>query len=433
MLFGCPKLITSARPPFALIAAQARQGGSPTSDAPHERWEDASSVLPGPTRPTLAPQTSVTTLSPSTGCETAVETRPSGLTAGFAPTSVGAASTTAGEGENEHKKLPWEGKEARYVIGSGELGLLNELQMPRRGAIVPLDRDFLRLPRRSVAAIDWFGTPESPLALGAEPLVPVNDGRRLSEPGHLFSPVVPKNTSAARKRDGDTSSTASTLDDRPSQPPSLRPLNRPPPARTVAGVPGRPEEEGILVGSADAKTGEKLPEGDSDGVRGEESAGERRRGLRVRGKATLFQEDMRGQSAVCSADARPPVKAGTVFGGELASAAARKVETASAAERIAAFRPGTRFRVAVDKGLTGLGITVKEIRGRFFVYKLQALADGSPGAAEVCTLSLARLTLSYMQVPDTSMLSICVHTCPHDLKTHRERTVQDITSHSLTI
>ena len=98
----------------------------------------------------------------------------------------------------------------------------------------------------------------------------------------------------------------------------------------------------------------------------------------------MFQEDMRGESSIRSADARPPVKADSIFvGGELASAAARKVETASAAERIAAFRPGTRFRVAVDKGLTGLGITVKEIRGRFFVYKLQALADGSPGAAEV--------------------------------------------------
>lgn len=59
------------------------------------------------------------------------------------------------------------------------------------------------------------------------------------------------------------------------------------------------------------------------------------------------------------------------------------VETATAAGRIAGFRPGTRFRVAVDKGVTGLGITVKEIRGRFFVYRLQPLADGSPGAAEV--------------------------------------------------
>eukprot|EP00903_Cladosiphon_okamuranus_P005644 g5610.t1 len=362
--------------------AQARQGGSPASDAPHERWEDASSVLPGFTRPTLAPQTSVTTLSSSTGYETAVDTRRSSSTAGFTPTSVGAASTTPGEGDSGHKKLPWEGKEARYVIGPGELGLLNELQMPRRGAIIPLDRDFLRLPKRSDAAIDGSGKPDSPLSLGAEALVPESDERQMSEHGHLFSPIVAKNTSAARKRDSETSSTTSTLDDRKSQPPQLRPPHRPPPGRAAAGIPGRPEEDDTLVSSADAKAWEKLPGGDSDGGRGDKSAVERTPGLRVRGKASLFQEDMRGQSTVCSADATPPVKAGRVFGGELASAAARKVETASAAERIAAFRPGTRFRVAVDKGLTGLGITVKEIRGRFFVYKLQALADGSPGAAE---------------------------------------------------
>ena len=344
------------------------------------------------------------------GYETAVETRRSSSTAMFTPTSVGAASTTPGGGDNGHKKLPWEGKEARYVIGSGELGLLNELQMPRRGAVVPLDRDFLRLPKSSIAAIEGFGSRESPpLAAAGEPLVPAGDGRRMSEPGHLFSPVVPRPASAAWKRDSETSSTASTLDDRPPQPPSLRP---PPKARAAAGLPGRHGGDTAAVGSADAKAEGKTKGADSDsdseGARTEKSAGERTLGPRVRGKATLFQEDMRGVSTVCSADARPPVKTGSVFGGELAGAASRKVETASAAERIAAFRPGTRFRVAVDKGLTGLGITVKEIRGRFFVYKLQALADGSPGAAEVRTSTFW---------PGSPVCSLCVLAWPIDSKT----------------
>lgn len=154
------------------------------------------------------------------------------------------------------------------------------------------------------------------------------------------------------------------------------------------GLPGRPEED-TPVGTADAETQMKLP-------------GDRTRELSGRGKASLLSKDMSGEPTICSADARPPARAGSVFGGGLASAA-RKVETASAAERIAAFRPGTRFRVAVDKGLTGLGVTVKEIRGRFFVYKLQTLADGSPGAAEVRTISLGTCR-RFLLVPGTSVL-----------------------------
>lgn len=341
-------------------------------------------MLPAFTRPTLAPQTSAT-LSSSTGYETAFESRRASSTAGFTPTSVGAASTAPGAGENGRKKvLPWEGKEARYVIGSGELGLLNELQMPRRGAIVPLDRDFLRLPRHLFASTDDFGNLESPRP-AAEPLVPLNDDVRLREPGRRFSPILPSAlNSAASERDSRSSGTVSTPDDWPPQPPLQRPPYRPPPARAAALHP----EEDTLVGSADVRAQMKLPEGDgSDSVRADLGAGERTRGGRGRrGKATLFQEDMRGHSTVRNADASPPVRTGSVFDAELLAGAARKVETASAAERIAAFRPGTRFRVAVDKGLTGLGITVKEIRGRFFVYKLQTLADGSPGAAEVRTI-----------------------------------------------
>ena len=400
--------------------AQARQDDSPTSGAPqHERWEGASSILPALSRPTLAPQTSTATLSSSTGYESAVETRRSSSTAGFTPISAGAASGTPGAGDSGQKKLPWEGKEARYVIGSGELGLLNELQMPRRGSIVPLDRDFLRLPRRSVAATDGFESLESPLA--GEPLVPVKDDRRMSEPGYLFSPIVPSARQPATWERDNSETSSMTLGDRPPQPPqppSQRPPHRPPPARAAIGLPGAPEEN-TLVGSADAKAEMKLAGGDNDSnARAENSAaGERTRGPRFRGKATLFQEDMRGQSTVRSADARPPVRAGSVFGGELASAAARKVETASAAERIAAFRPGTRFRVAVDKGLTGLGITVKEIRGRFFVYKLQALADGSPGAAEVRVVFVARCHCFLHSPRHFCVLSLCARSCSRDSKT----------------
>lgn len=368
--------------PFAPHAARVRQDGRPASGgAPHERWEGAPSVLPTFTRPTLVPQTSTSTPSSSTSYQAALESRRPSSTAGFTPTSAGAASTTPGAGDNGQKRLPWEGKEARYVIGSGELGLLNELQMPRRGAIVPLDRDFLRLPNRSVADSNLFGNldPPPPPPPAPEPLLSLDGVRRLGGSGRLFSPTAPSaRTSAAWKRDEST-----VVDDRqPPRPPS----ERPPAARaTSVGLLGRPVED-APVGSADARAQAKLPEGGSNSVRADKSEGERTREPRGRGKATLFGErtDVSGEPAICSADASasPPAGAGSLFGGQLASAA-RQVETASAAEQIAAFRPGTRFRVAVDKGLTGLGITVKEIRGRFFVYKLQTLADGSPGAAEV--------------------------------------------------
>lgn len=244
----------------------------------------------------------------------------------FVPLLVGDTTWTS---DNGQQKLPLESDSGRYVVGSGELGLLAELQMPRRGGSVVLPEDFLRMP----------GTAPSSAIAGtsATAVIKERDGE---EDGVSVEPLIDLDF------DDDVGGHEDEFkSDHPgSVVPSTRGNNR---VNTKLNFPGsHPLEE----------TEEGSSREERDPL--EESSGD-------------------------YADANQSLHdTGHIWCGTQ-MAPAQDVETASAAERIAAFRPGTKFRVAVDKGVTGLGITVKDIGGRFFVYKLQALPDGSPGAAEV--------------------------------------------------
>lgn len=395
---------------FCLRAAEVHGADVVEGEEPQEQWEDASSFAPILNRPPLGARTP----SSSSGYDTA-ETRWPGSTAGYTPTSAAGGLTPLVRDDGQPRRLPWERKESGYVIGSGELGLLNELQIPRRGAAVPLARGFLRLPSRSATLSGDSGVSEPPPAM--EPLVPVVDedlltgsgdplstesddhpddrlkdlpGDRLSEqpggdrsgsPGVLFSPMLATTRGAVVwKRHSQVNTAGSTSDDRQSRS-----------AVTSVGVTGGHPlslEEHPPAGSAGGSVQMQVRDSGEDNVWVDSSEDDQMRKPRSsRGEVPRFPRGVSGDPSDGSVGAGaggrpPPARSGSVWVGDSASPV-HVVETASAAERIAAFRPGTRFRVAVDKGLTGLGITIKEIRGRFFVYKLQTLADGSPGAAEV--------------------------------------------------
>lgn len=364
-------------PPFLslpLHPAEARMDDYVANAAPREgRAQSSSFSSPTSSRPSLRPNVSAGTLSSSTGYETAVESRRSSTTTGLNPTFISTEPATPA-GDSGQQRLPWEGKEERYVVGPGELGLLNELQMPRRGAIVPLAHDFLRVPHGV--------NPPSPVEAASQPLIVLDDDDRLGKPGRTFSPILPPSrdsTTSNGNRDSSVGSAEATPKCRP--PPS--PVTRPLPARVDVGLPFGPEERPPVDSSTDAKPRLRVRGGDrSPALADYDSEEGEVREPRSSRKGKRIARSFGGEQSVGGADAKPLARGGSVWGGEL-SRAAHTVETASAAERIAAFRPGTRFRVAVDKGVTGLGITVKEIRGRFFVYRLQTLADGSQGAAEV--------------------------------------------------
>lgn len=320
-------------------------------------------------------------MSSSRAHDTAPETRrPSANGGGVTPNYADAASAMS-PGEIGLPRLPWEGKEKRYVIGSGELGLLNELQMPRRGAVVPLPEDFLRVPVGS-------SQPATPPATAAEPLIVLDPDGGSSEPNCVPSPTLASVRGSAvwddesRRGDPASSSPGASFGGRQFR----SPAKNKPPVKASPTLLRNVGESQATAESADAKPQMKVVGGDrNDGVRvgdspGKEAWANRSSGQRKKSVPTA----LRGEPTPASrkGNSRPPARGGSAWGAGTGSTAL-KVETASAAERIASFRPGTRFRVAVDKGVTGLGITVKEIRGRFFVYKLQSLADGSQGAAEV--------------------------------------------------
>lgn len=421
--------------PSCLRAAEIRGADVVEGEEPQERWEDASSFAPVLNRPPLGARTP----SSSSGYDTA-ETRWPGSTAGYTPTSAAGGLTPLVRDDGQPRRLPWERKESGYVIGSGELGLLNELQIPRRGAAVPLARGFLRLPSHSATSSGDSGVFEPPPSM--EPLVPVVDedlltrpgdplgaesvdqpddrltdlpGDRLSEkPGGsrsgsssvLFSPMLPTTRGAVVwKRHSQVNTAGSTSDDR--QSPSAVP------STGVTGGHPLSLEENPAVGSAGGSVQMQVRDGGEDNVWVDGSADDKMRKPRSgRGQVTRFPRGLSGEPSDASvgAGARgrpPPARSGSVWVGDSASPA-HIVETASAAERITAFRPGTRFRVAVDKGLTGLGITIKEIRGRFFVYKLQTLADGSPGAAEVIEPATLSGTLLHTSSDALDRLVQCV-------------------------
>ncbi|CAM9306125.1 unnamed protein product [Hapterophycus canaliculatus] len=351
---------------------QARLDDYVANKAPREVRGHASSLLTSTSgRPSLRSDMSAGTLSSSTGYETAVESRRSSATTGLNTTCAGTETATPVE-ESGSQKLPWEGKEERYVVGPGELGLLNELQMPRRGAVVPLAHDFLRVPTGL--------NPPSLVAAASQPLTVLDDDDRFGKPCRTFSPILPPSRGGAvsnTNREASASSAEATFDCR--LPPS--PVTRSLPARVDVRLPFGPGER-PPVESAGEKPRLRVRGGDSNPALMDYDSDEgKTRETRNTRPGKLIPRSLGGEQSIGSMDTKPPARGATVWGGEL-SRAAHKVETASAAERIAAFRPGTRFRVAVDKGVTGLGITVKEIRGRFFVYRLQTLADGSQGAAE---------------------------------------------------
>lgn len=256
------------------------------------------------------------------------------MTGTSAPLLVG---DTAWTSDNGQQKLPLESDSGRYVVGSGELGLLAELQMPRRGGAVVLPEDFLRMPGLSTSSAT-AGTP-------ATAVIKKRGGQNASEEGGASVETL-----IDLDFDDDVGGHENEL--KSDQPGSVVPSTR---------GNNRVNAKLNFLGS------HPLEETDDRSAREE--------GDRL-GTDT-------GESSEDYADANQSLnETGHKWCGTQ-MAPAQDVETASAAERIAAFRPGTRFRVAVDKGVTGLGITVKDVGGRFFVYKLQALPDGSPGAAEV--------------------------------------------------
>lgn len=252
------------------------------------------------------------------------------MTGASVPLLVGDTAWTSNNGQ---QKLPLKSDSGQYVVGSGELGLLAELQMPRRGGAVVLPEDFLRMP----------GTAASSATAGTQATAFMEE-RDGGESGASVEPLI--------DLDFDDNIGGHNDEFKSDQPglvvPSTRSKNRVNAKLNFLG--NHPLEE-----TEDRSSRE---EGDCLGTGTEESSGD---------YADENQSLNETSHLWCGTQMAP----------------AQDVETASAAERIAAFRPGTKFRVAVDKGVTGLGITVKDIGGRFFVYKLQTLPDGSPGAAEV--------------------------------------------------
>lgn len=310
-----------------------------------------------------------------------------------------AGSVQQQQAPKQQKELPWESK-AGYVMGQGELGLLNELQLPRRGAMVQLPADFLILPRpfrpfEAVGAKPSRGlvptispiakkrtAAQTPVENTHDTVPPDIEGKRLSADKH----TVDDGDGRSPGRAGDIGGN----DRDPADPakftridPSLSPL----PLPTVDGVPV-PQYSDPPLEEEVASIDEVRRKPQLETQQGEQAEANRTR-AEERGRRKLLLDESGDSSSLYE-------NFGNVPSGFLAGR--RKVETASSAERVAAFPPGTRFRVAVDKGATGLGITVKEIQGRFFVYRLQALPDGSPGAAEVeltpCFLPAEPLCLS---------------------------------------
>lgn len=295
-------------------------------------------------------------------------------------------------GDGGSRKLPWENKE-RYVIGSGELGLLTELQMPRRGSIVPLPPDFLRCPTIASAIVSpaRSGGEKHATELPAwtpEPLIELEpDGDSLDlEPSQL-NPIVPSTRSAdvhtplfgQRARAG--ADLIWSLEE-----PARGDANAPQSLRGPTVDSAEDARPPILRGRNDW-VGDAVPKGDL-----------------LPTEKTFVPGARAGKEAGPST--MPSLRVGSNGWGAQLSPVVADVETASAAHRIAAFSPGTRFRVAVDKGVMGLGITIKEIRGRFFVYRLQTLPDGSPGAAEVCTWVPVARALRYSSCRIPFSLSI---------------------------
>lgn len=258
------------------------------------------------------------------------------------------------------KRLPWENK-ARYIIGSGELGLLNELQLPRRGAVVTLAPGFLRLPLSPIVSLepdskvedDGTGTPPT-----VEPLIYLDDDGGTG-PAQL-SPIVPPSRGRVLKDGG----SVSHIDKVVGRGTTLLE------AAARAGAPRPHSLKGPYSTSMNARLQQQKR--GRDDVRADNGAGKTREPYPKRGD--VERESTRTNS-------KPEVGGGKTRRGR--RVALRNAGGDSSADRIAAYRPGTKFHVAVDKGVTGLGITVKELNGRFFVYGLQMLADGSPGSAEV--------------------------------------------------
>ncbi|CAM9409407.1 unnamed protein product [Choristocarpus tenellus] len=185
-----------------------------------------------------------------------------------------------------------------YIMHSGELSILNELQLPRRGSRIALHPEFLRIPSGGTAA----ATPCSPA--GEDVFVGIRTDPPPDQRGSFDRSV----------------SWSSNL-------------------LKTHHTPEQGEGE-VWVGGAE---GLMLP-GKSDWSAGSITTGNRT---------------------------------------EWDSGTSAAVLTASSFEVVSAFPPGTCYRVAVDKGVTGLGIMLKLVGRRFVIYGLQPLADGSPGGAEV--------------------------------------------------
>lgn len=238
------------------------------------------------------------------------------------------------ERNNGHtQRLPWDPKvsKAGYVMGSGELGLLNELQLPRRGSVVALAPDFLRVPRVEERGDPLTAALRDGGSHGREVAADASSATRISTPSSDGNQVIdhPLGTEYTKWKSANQMNEPSTLVAPASDSKVIR----------VAEVRRRPQEGQSTTQGADVW----------------ETAS--RRGRSPGGHEFLGLRDV--------------------------IATGRHIENASSADRIAQFPPGTRFRVAVDKGETGLGVTVKEIQGRFFVYRMVPLPDGSLGAAEV--------------------------------------------------
>lgn len=335
------------------------EGVIPSEVTPQEVWEDASLFQPAWTPPLEHDEGA----RPATTREGEVPVEHPRQNGGVtsSPPFAGSATPIL----NGSPTLPWENT-TRYVIGSGELGLLDELQKPRRGAVVPLATDFLRLP-------------DSPSGVGngvlleTEPLIIMDDnGDPDMKPQAQLSPMVPLLTArGGLRRKGNGISKYNNEIGTPRATSLREPYN--------ANANPNWNSDMLPVSNDDARLSVESSDSGWAGSRTEEATlGEVRNG-----RAILLPTAFAEGPTVNDLNSRPPVRGGySGLNGEHLIPV-RNIETASSAHRIATFRSGTKFRVAVDKGVTGLGITVKEVRDRFFVYKLKALADGSPGAAEV--------------------------------------------------
>lgn len=294
--------------------------------------------------------------------------------------------------------LPWEAK-AGYVMGPGELGLLNELQLPRRGAIVPLPQDFLRLPPsllRDVALPEGVRRAEGGLLPCMSTIQSRGDAWNGEEELGGRNMIKFERTSSEGDDDGDDADSPTDRVDNNGVTDPFRMTRIDPKLAPLTPSPVK------LVPSRDPHLEDETGSGQKPPIdrerREDEEAGEKRSQEVMNAASNDGRSSINSRNGFnCSRQAAelPDSSIGkmntfvdnTMQGYCDIVTAGQKVETASSADRIAAFMPGTRFRVAVDKGVTGLGITVKEIQGHFFVYRLQALADGSPGAAQVRVLS----------------------------------------------